>query len=165
MIYFENRRYAQKNPTTKIKRDRNQNIGERSEIKKPTGFCPCGFAEMLFRPESLEEFASQSGFSMDGRPSSYERSNVQSRSDVSWKMTLLYGVDRGDTSLPKVRFCICHPLQSSSLRDLRLRSRVCRPRLCLRDLAKVPARCPKDRRTRVPLCEHRGSRKGSHGRG
>jgi hypothetical protein len=65
----------------------------------------------------------------------------------------------------KVRFCICHPLQSSSLRDLRLRSRVCRPRLCLRDLAKVPARCPKDRRTRVPLCEHQDSRKGSHGRG
>lgn len=109
MIYFENRRYAQKNPTTKIKRDRNQNIGERSEIKKPTAFCLWGFAEMLFRPESLEEFASQSGFSMDGRPSSYERSNVQSRSDFSWKMTLLYGVDRGDTSLPKVRFCICHP--------------------------------------------------------
>jgi hypothetical protein len=44
MIYFENRRYAQKNPTTKIKRDRNQNIGEWSETKKPTAFCPCGFA-------------------------------------------------------------------------------------------------------------------------
>jgi hypothetical protein len=60
MIYFENRRYAQKNPTTKIKRDRNQNIGEWSEIKKPSSSGPCGFAEMLFRPESLEEFASQS---------------------------------------------------------------------------------------------------------